>query len=110
VKALLEDEKSRIQWIFVSDVVRATLLTWAQARGESTETLFRAVSVMAQPRPGGVHDDHIHVRTACSREELAAGCDAWGPERPWLAIPTPAPATDDEDLQAILSPLDAPQK
>jgi penicillin-insensitive murein endopeptidase len=110
VKTLLEDDTARIQWIFVSDVVRAMLLTWAKARGEGTETLYRAVSVMAQPRPGGVHDDHLHVRTACSRDELASGCDAWGPERSWLVIPPTTSSNDDEDLQAILRPLDASEK
>ncbi len=107
VKTLLEDDNARIQWLFVSDVVRSMLLSWAHARGESTETLYRAVTAMAQPRPGGVHDDHIHVRTACSREELAACCDAWGPERSWLMIP-PSPSTDSDEelLQAILRPLD----
>ena len=62
-KALLEDPDARIQWIFVSDVVQARLLEWALARGDSAETIARAREVMAQPSPGGVHDDHFHVRT-----------------------------------------------
>lgn len=107
VKALLEDEQARVQWVFVSDVVRAMLLDWARARGEGTETLYRAVTVMAQPRPGGVHDDHVHVRTACTAEEMASGCEAFGPERPWL-VPAGSPAadTDADLLRAILLPLD----
>ena len=60
---------------------------------------------MAQPRPGGVHDDHVHVRTACDAAELASGCDAFGPERPWLSSP---PATSGEDDGALVLSLLAP--
>jgi penicillin-insensitive murein endopeptidase len=83
-KALLEDPEARIQWIFVSDVVQAKLLEWALARGDSPETIRRACEVMAQPSPGGVHDDHFHVRTSCSPDEVVEGCEAVGPRRPWL--------------------------
>src|SRR6185312_17499253 len=65
-KSLLEDPEARIQWIFVSDVVQALLVEWALARGESTEIVRRARAVMLEPHPGGVHDDHFHIRTACS--------------------------------------------
>jgi penicillin-insensitive murein endopeptidase len=111
VKALLEDDEARVQWVFVSDTVRAMLLAWARSRGESTETLYRAVTVMAQPRPGGVHDDHVHVRTACTDVELATGCDAFGPERPWLNAPVRTGTHDDDDAELALSlfaPLGAP--
>lgn len=105
VKSLLEDDTARIQWMFVSDVVKAMLINWAKARGESTDTIYRAISVMAQPHPGGAHDDHIHVRTACTAEEIAYGCEPFGPERPWLANP---PSTDKEEdlVMAILKPLE----
>jgi penicillin-insensitive murein endopeptidase len=99
VKALLEDEDARVQWIFVHDDVRRTLLEWGRARGESTELLWRAAQVMAQPRPGGLHDDHLHVRTACAPDERARGCQPYGPTRPWLdAQPPPREAETDEAL------------
>lgn len=107
VKALVEDPDARIQWIFVSDVVSAMLLEWALARGDSFETIRRAQEVMHQPHPGGVHDDHLHVRTACSPEETAAGCEPRGPRRSWLAYDMPVPAEDNEDLVlALLSPME----
>jgi penicillin-insensitive murein endopeptidase len=109
VKALVEDPQARVQWLFVSDVVHALLIEWALARGDSSETIARAQQVMAQPRPGGVHDDHIHVRTACSAEEAVAGCDPIGPRRAWLPYEL-APVTDrDDDLAlALLQPLEPP--
>jgi penicillin-insensitive murein endopeptidase len=111
MKALLEDAQARVQWLFVSDVVQAMVLEWALARGDSLETIRRARAVMLQPSPGGVHDDHVHVRTACSPEETVDGCESVGPRRAWLAYDVPSmttdAATDDEDLAlALLRPLD----
>ncbi len=84
VKALLSDDQARIQWIFANHNVRALLLEWAKARGESSDTLARAALALAEPKPGGLHDDHLHVRTACTDDELVAGCEASGPKRHWI--------------------------
>jgi penicillin-insensitive murein endopeptidase len=111
VRALLQDPDARIQWIFVNDAVRATLLEWALARGESPEVVRRATEVMLQPHPGGLHDDHIHVRTACTAAEIAAGCEPMGPRRTWLppAPPSPAPSDDDRRLAlSLMTPLEEP--
>jgi penicillin-insensitive murein DD-endopeptidase len=106
-KALLEDPDARIQWIFVSDVVQARLLEWALARGDSAETIVRAREVMAQPSPGGVHDDHFHVRTTCSPEEVVAGCESVGPRRRWLAYDMePIDETDEELALDLLLPME----
>ncbi len=91
---------------FIHDNVKAILLGWAAARGESTEILYRASQVMLQPHPGGAHDDHIHVRTACDEDELVHGCQPFGPERPWLALPPPKANVSDAELVAeIVAPL-----
>jgi penicillin-insensitive murein endopeptidase len=108
IKALIEDPKARIQWIFVSDVVHAMLVEWALARGDSTDTIRRAQELMVQPHPGGVHDDHIHVRTTCSPDEIVAGCEPTGPRRAWLAYDLPSRDERDEDLAlALAQPLEA---
>jgi penicillin-insensitive murein endopeptidase len=107
-KALLEDPDARIQWIFVSDVVQARLLEWGLARGDSVETLRRAREVMAQPNPGGVHDDHFHVRTTCSPDEAASGCQATGPRRAWLTYDAQPLDESDKDLALdLLLPMGA---
>jgi penicillin-insensitive murein endopeptidase len=106
-KALLEDPEARIQWIFVSDVVQARLLDWAVARGDSVETIRRARMVMAQPNPGGVHDDHFHIRTACSPEGAIAGCQLVGPRRPWLSYEVDVITESDADLaQSLMTPIE----
>jgi penicillin-insensitive murein endopeptidase len=109
VQALLEDPQARVQWIFVSDVVQAMLLEWALARGAPAEIVQRAQRVMLQPNPGGVHDDHVHVRTTCSPEERVAGCEPIGPPRPWLAYDLPPSGESDGELAlALMKPLEAP--
>jgi penicillin-insensitive murein endopeptidase len=111
VKALVEDEEAHVQWIFASRVVTAILLEWARARGESPETLYRAMEVLAQPNPGGVHDDHIHVRIACDDEDIRRGCEPSGPTRPWFQpSPERAPVDDGELVMDLLRPTDVAQE
>lgn len=105
VRALLTDERARVQWIFVHETLEAILLEWARARGEDPELVWRAQQVMLQS--GGPHDDHIHVRTACTRDEAALGCTITLPERPWLREPH-AEDSDDELVASLLRPFDAP--
>jgi penicillin-insensitive murein endopeptidase len=105
VKSLVEDPDARVQWLFVSDVVQAILVEWAIARGESLETVRRARATMLQPKPGGIHDDHIHLRIACSPDETASGCEPVGPKRWWLTYALPPSRDDDADLaMALMAP------
>ncbi len=102
VKTLLEDSEARVEWMFSNHVIEALLVEWARARGESAETILRAELVLLEPHPGGAHDDHIHVRTACSAEEEAQGCETGGPVRPWLAPSFGPEGPKDAELVAIL--------
>jgi penicillin-insensitive murein DD-endopeptidase len=109
MKALVLDPRARVQWIFVSEVVNAMLIEWALARGESPEVVRRARTVMLQPNPGGVHDDHFHVRTTCAPEERVSGCEPIGPRRSWLSYDLPPLDDSDHDLAvALLQPIDVP--
>lgn len=113
VKALLEDPEARIQWMFVNHVVEALLVEWARARGEPAEIVWRAEEVMLEPHPGGAHDDHVHVRTACDADDVAHGCEPTGPARPWLdaaSAPAAAPLPSDSELvkELLTEPSDRP--
>jgi penicillin-insensitive murein endopeptidase len=69
---------------------------------------LRLEVVMLEPHPGGPHDDHIHVRTACSPEEEAGGCETGGPVRPWLSSPAMADdevPSDAELVAALVRPV-----
>lgn len=115
VKALVEDPEARVQWLFASKPVEAMLIEWARARGESGDTIVRAMDMLLQPgRPAQIHDDHIHVRIACDRGEIATGCEESGPVRPWLAaldaVPAATPQPDlpsnKELVELLVLPID----
>ena len=111
VKALVEDPEARVQWLFVSTPVEAMLVDWARARGESGDTIIRAMDTLLQPGPPAQsHDDHLHMRIACDPGELAAGCEPTGPVRPWIAAadataPSDLPSTL-ELVQSLVLPID----
>jgi hypothetical protein len=95
--------------MFVSDVVQALLIEWALARGEPAALVARARDVMLEPHPGGVHDDHFHIRTTCSVEETATGCRPVGPRRRWMREDAAPLAESDEDLAIdLFTPLAPP--
>ncbi|MCW5835175.1 MAG: penicillin-insensitive murein endopeptidase [Labilithrix sp.] len=110
VKTLVEDPDARIQWVFANRNIEALLIEWARARGEPGETIVRAMDVMREPRPGGPHDDHVHIRTACSPAELVAGCEHTGPVRPWIEALDRSErdaSTDWELVDALFRPFGA---
>jgi penicillin-insensitive murein DD-endopeptidase len=84
VRSLAAHTEFRIQWIFVHRNIKALLLEWAMARNDDLKIIARAAELMQQPGGTGAHDDHMHIRTACTREELDRGCEHSGPYRAWL--------------------------
>lgn len=84
VRALLLDPDARVQWLFVSNGIKARLLRYAAAHEPEREAVYRARHVLHQPTSGNPHADHFHVRIACALRERALGCEDWGPEWPWI--------------------------
>lgn len=84
VRALLTSEDAPVQWIFCSNGVKARLLEHALVHERDRELILRAAYVLHQPRDGRPHDDHFHVRLACTPEDRAGGCVDRGPLWPWL--------------------------
>lgn len=74
-----------VQWLFVSRDVESLLVDHALARGEPAELVWRAETTMRQPSDGAPHDDHVHVRIACSAHDAVHGCRGGGPHWEWLA-------------------------
>lgn len=98
LRALLQDPEARVQWVFFNHHLEHLLLDWAIAHGEPEQLVMHAAQVLLEPRPGGAHDDHFHVRTYCSYAEVVAGCMRTGPERPWIAKDLPPAFPSDEQL------------
>ncbi len=84
VKALLESSAISVQWMFCSGPVEALLIDYAMARGESLDLVFRAQNVLMEPGDSLPHDDHIHLRIACSPISTVRGCEGGGPRWTWL--------------------------
>jgi penicillin-insensitive murein DD-endopeptidase len=113
IKKLVNDAELGVQFLFISRPLEALIMDYARALGEPLELQYRVQTVMLQPGDSLPHDDHLHLRIACSAEEAQAGCSGGGPYWEWLP-PFPAgPVADQTLLQQIaddepLEPLDAP--
>ena len=104
VKALLEAPESHVQWIFCARWLEAMIVEWALARGEDPELVWHAEVVLKQPGDSAPHDDHFHVRLACTPEEAVAGCDG-GPRWAWMPR---LPTLEETWLASVIEPDDSP--
>ena len=105
MRTLLLDDETPVQWIFCSDGVKARVLSWAIQTEQNPEALVRASYVLHRPTDGEPHDDHFHVRIACTPEERSQGCVDSGPNWPWFPPDFDKPltpvATRDDDATLI---------
>lgn len=108
IEALLRDERAGVARIFVADWLRRMLLDHARAAGKATWLIDRAEKVLVQPGDALPHDDHFHVRVACTTQERYLGCVDGAPLWPWMrkdwekadAIPN-----DDDAVLDLMEPL-----
>ena len=78
------DSQARVQWLFVSNGIKARLLRYAARHEPNRDAIYRARAVLHQPSRGNPHADHFHVRVTCDARERLLGCQDWGPDWPWL--------------------------
>lgn len=103
VKALVTAREANVQWLFFARWLEALVIEYARARGEDPELVWYAENVLLQPGDSDSHDNHLHLRIACTPDEAVAGCLGGGPYWPWLpALPQLAAPPDAELLQALL--------
>jgi penicillin-insensitive murein endopeptidase len=74
VRALLEDSSIEVRFVFISEPLRTLLLDEARREGTPAELLARASALLHQPNDAPPHDDHLHLRIRCTREERLSGC------------------------------------
>lgn len=74
VKSLLTNPIAEVQYIFISDALKQRLIDVAYEQGEDEELIQKAGYLLHQPSDSLPHDDHMHVRVLCSRDDLALGC------------------------------------
>ena len=84
LRSLLTSPEIGVQFMFVCREIEALLIDHARALGEPDALIWRAETVMLEPSDSLRHDDHVHLRIACSPEEAVAGCSGGGPRWQWL--------------------------
>lgn len=83
VAAVLRHPGTQVQYIFISNPLKKMLLDYARSAGQSPRLVTRAGAVLFQPGRR-THDDHLHIRVYCSREDIGMGCVNNGVEHPWV--------------------------
>ncbi len=101
LRSLLSSPEIGVQFMFVCHEIEALLIDHARALGEPDELVARAETVMLQPSDSLRHDDHVHLRIACSPDEAVTGCSGGGPRWQWLPEYTKAVPLAAQDLLEI---------
>ena len=102
VQAFTEDSEAMMQWLFVARWLEALLVEHALAIGAPEEVIRRAQYLLRQPGDSAAHDDHFHIRIACSPGEAVAGCRGGGYHWSWLPKPPAPKALSDDALIALM--------
>jgi len=114
-KALMRHPRAQIQYLFISEGLKAKLIEHAKQRGEPEDLIEQALGVLRQPTDSSPHNDHFHLRLTCDLADRVRGCVDRGPQWPWvdwhedeLLTYTLAmkPALESPDKQTRLDALD----
>lgn len=98
IKSFLTSPHVEIQWLLVSSAVETLLVRHAVSKGENPELVWRAQNVMLEPADSLPHDDHLHLRVACSPDASVRGCEGGGPYWNWLPPPPAAELAAEREL------------
>jgi len=101
LRSLLTSPEIGVQFMFVCHEIEALLIDHARALGEPDALVWRAETVMLEPSDSLRHDDHVHLRIACSPEEAVAGCSGGGPRWQWLPPYEPVRPLEARDWEQI---------
>jgi penicillin-insensitive murein endopeptidase len=98
IESLLRSDHIEVQWMFASRAVTALLVHYALDAGADAELVWRAEHVLIEPVDSLPHDDHLHLRIACSPEASVRGCEGGGPYWEWLPARPELANLDGSDL------------
>jgi penicillin-insensitive murein endopeptidase len=106
VRALLEEPRIEVQYLFINERLKQKLMEYAVAHGEDPALVDRAEQLLHQPGDSAPHDDHLHVRIFCSSEDRPYGCSDRGPVRwwkkRWKYMPPIAPRDTFDQLATVI--------
>lgn len=83
VKSLLNNKNISVQWLFISAPLKRMLIAHARKIKEPKELIKRADMALNQPIGSKPHNDHLHVRIYCPKDDILDGCRNSGSDRPW---------------------------
>jgi penicillin-insensitive murein endopeptidase len=83
IEALVTDEHTAVQMVFISARIRRRLVRWARAQRVDPEIVERAEWTMVPPHGVARHDDHFHVRVYCDPDQREV-CSDRGPYWQWV--------------------------
>lgn len=86
VKALVQNPKAPIQFIFCARWLKKRMMEVADKRGVNPELRRRLDEVLRMPSDSNPHQDHFHVRVYCSVQDRLHGCLERGPIRDWVDL------------------------
>jgi penicillin-insensitive murein endopeptidase len=101
IKSLLSSRAMDVQWLYSSSIVEALIVDYARAKHEDPELIWRAQNVMLEPADSLPHDDHLHLRVACSPEASVQGCEGGGPYWNWLPSRAQLGPLQDADIELL---------
>jgi penicillin-insensitive murein endopeptidase len=101
IKSLLSSPQVEIQWLLVSSGVESLVIEHAMAQGDDAELIWRAQNVMLEPADSLPHDDHLHLRIACSPEASVQGCEGGGPYWNWLPPKAGLDPNEDDVIELL---------
>lgn len=84
VKSLLTHPGTGIQWLFISKSLKEKLLAYARKNGEPLDLIEQAEKVLHQPTDAPPHNDHLHLRITCPKQDRLEGCLDYGPRWEWV--------------------------
>ena len=108
IEALLQDPHAGVIRVFCAAWIKTLLMDHARRTGAPAWLVERAELVLSQPGDSAPHDDHFHVRVACTPSERALGCQDGGPLWPWLDKDwekSDATPMDDDALLALMEAI-----
>ncbi len=73
VNEFISDPDVDVERIFVSPRIKRWLLAYAKEVGTDEELLKKAARILHAPRAVKGHNDHMHVRIACSADDIEQG-------------------------------------
>lgn len=74
VKALATCPGPDIQYLFIANWLKAPIIAWAHKNKEDKAVIAKVAAILHQPHGALPHNDHLHLRIACSRDDATEGC------------------------------------